>query len=206
MFILSRVKFRILHGWAIFGLSFGGESLTISPYKNFWLGLQQLVASLPNSTLHDKLHFICRHLNFLNILWKPFIYTTKFPHVCFDCWRVKCGFQGRRIGCFLYSFRMCFTPLSLGLLHLEKDLFVKIQLQIGHSLVSVFENVWWSLQCLIWLCRECQNHSLQIFAECSQGELLLFITEHLKLMRKNGKLWSRGSVQVWGGGLREQKD
>lgn len=91
------------------------------------------------------------------IIFAKHLFISKFPNVCISCWSEKFRFQGSRIGCFPYPFCTYFTPLSLGLWHLEKDLLVTIQLQIGHSLVSVFENVWQSLQCLIWLCRDCQN-------------------------------------------------
>lgn len=65
--------------------------------------IQQLLAvlcypatSLPKSTLHDKPRFICVHLSFLNNLCKTFIYTTKFPNVCFNCWGEKYSFGGQQ--------------------------------------------------------------------------------------------------------------
>lgn len=136
--------------------------------------------NLPNNTLRDKLHSICMHLSFLNNLCRTFVYTMKFPNIWFNCWGGNGWFQDSRIGCFPYPFYTYFTPLSLDLWHLVKDLFVTVQLQIGHPLVNVFENVWQALQCFTWLCRDCQNPEPLDFCW-----MLLFYYQAFKTDEKN---------------------
>lgn len=171
-FVLLVVQFRMLYGWAIFWSVFWWWITDHSTIQLFLAVLCYPAASLPNCILHDESHFICMHLSFLNNLCKVFI-DASIVEGWGEYW-----FRGGRIGCFPYPFCMCFTPLSLRLWHLEKDLFVTVQLQMGHSLVSVFKNVWRSLQCFIWLCRDCPHPKLSDFCWMQSGEHLLFITEH----------------------------
>lgn len=123
------------------------------------------------------------HLSFLNNLCKAFAYITQFPNVCFSCWGEKYWFQGQLNWLFSLPILHVFHSIKSRLVTFKEG-FVTIQLQTGHSLLSVFENVWQSLQCFIWRCRDCQNLELSDFCRMQLGECLLFITEHLKLLEK----------------------
>lgn len=127
------------------------------PISGFLLACLSLSSNgLPSCKLHDKPHFI----SILAVSKSPpdtFITSQSFQMFIFSCLGESLCLEGNRSGCFPYPSSTFFTPLSLGLWSLEKDLFVSIWLQIGHSLTSNFANVWLTLQCFIGLCRDCQS-------------------------------------------------
>lgn len=100
---------------------------------------------LPRFTLLGPLHFITT-LGLPEQSLDTSI-TSQFPNVHFSLGG-DASFKENRSDPFPDPFSTFFISLNLGLWSLEKDLCVTIWLQIQYFLMSIFWNVWQSLQCL----------------------------------------------------------